>query len=61
MCMVFNLSTVSKIEFIPFNDYIIAIPLNKSVKNLKSILSKSDTSLSCEEMNNLIKENYDRD
>ena len=57
----FSLSTGSKIEFIPYNDYIIAVPLNKSVKNLKGILPKPATSISCEEMNNIIKENYDRD
>lgn len=57
----FNLTTGSKIEFIPYNDYIIAIPLNKSVKNLKGILPKPDQALSCEDMNNIIKENYGRD
>lgn len=56
----FGLSAGSKVEFIPYDGYIIAIPLNKSVKNLKGILPKPERSLTCEEMNSIIKENYDR-
>ena len=52
-----NLSSGSKLEFLNKGDYIVILPLNKSVKNLKGILPTPEVSLSCEEMNEIIRGN----
>ncbi len=54
-----NLIPGNKIEFIPYDQYMLVIPLNQSVKDLKGILPKPKKALSCEEMNNIIREEYD--
>ena len=55
-----NLSTGVKLEFIICDDYVMLVPINKSVKALQKILPKPKISLSCDEMNNVIRESYDR-
>ena len=50
-----NLSSGNKLEFILQNDQIVMLPINKSIKDLKGILPKPDNILSCEEMNDIIK------
>jgi AbrB family looped-hinge helix DNA binding protein len=57
----FNLSTGGKIEFIALDDYIIVVPVNKSVTELKGILPKPAKSLSCKQMDKIIKGKHDRD
>jgi len=44
-----------KFELLNKGDHIIVMPLNKSVHSLKGILPKPDKSLSCDEMNEIIK------
>jgi AbrB family looped-hinge helix DNA binding protein len=56
---ILNLVPGNKIEFIPYDKYMLAIPLNQSVTSLKGILPKPKNALSCEEMNNIIREKYD--
>ena len=51
----FDIHSGSKLEFLSKDDYIIIIPANKSLKNLKAALPKPDTTLSCEEMNEIIR------
>ncbi len=51
----FKLSSGSKLEFFSQDDYIVVLPVNKSLKSLKGILPKPSHSLSCEEMNEIIK------
>lgn len=55
-----NLSTGVKLEFIICDDYVMLVPINKSVRALQKILPKPKISLSCDEMNNVIRESYDR-
>lgn len=50
-----NLSSGNKLEFILQDDQIVMLPINKSIKNLKGILPKPDKILTCEEMNDIIK------
>jgi antitoxin PrlF len=50
-----NLLSGSKLEFLNKGDHIVMLLLNKSVKNLKGILPAPETSLSCEEMNEIIR------
>lgn len=50
-----NLSSGNKLEFILQNDQIVMLPINKSIRNLKGILPQPDTSLTCEEMNDTIR------
>jgi len=52
----FHLESGSKIEFINKGDHFVIFPLNKSVSSLKGILPKPDRSLSCDEMNNVIRQ-----
>lgn len=54
-----RLSPGNKVEFISCDQYILIIPLNKSVKDLKGILPKPSRALSCDEMNNIIRKEYD--
>ncbi len=51
-----NLEVGSKIEFINKGDHFIVLPLNKSVTSLKGILPKPDKALSCDEMNEVIRQ-----
>ena len=46
----FHLTAGSKIEFITLDEYIIAVPISKSIGELKGILPKPPKALSCEEM-----------
>ena len=50
-----HLSLGSKFEFLDKEDFIIMLPVNKSVKDLKGLLPKPDKILSCDEMNKIIK------
>ena len=50
-----HLSSGSKLEFFYKDDYIIILPMNRSLKNLKGILPKPGKSLSCEEMNEIVR------
>ena len=50
-----HLSLGSKLEFLCKDDYIIIRPVNKSLKNLKGILPKPVKALSCEEMNEIVR------
>ena len=50
-----NLLSGSKLEFLNKGDHIVILPLNKSIKNLKAILPTPEVSLSCEEMNEIIR------
>jgi AbrB family looped-hinge helix DNA binding protein len=55
-----NLSMGVKLEFIICDDYVMLVPINKSIRTLQGILPKPKNSLSCDEMNNVIRESYDR-
>lgn len=55
-----NLSPGVKLEFIMHDEYVIMVPINKSVRKLQGILPKPKTPVSCDEMNNVIREVYDR-
>jgi antitoxin PrlF len=50
-----QLDVGSKLEFINKGDFIVMIPMNKSLKDLKGILPKPDKALSCEEMDEIIR------
>ena len=50
-----QLSTGSKFEFLNKGNFIVMLPVNKSLKDLKGFLPKSDKPLSCDEMNEIIK------
>lgn len=50
-----HLSAGSKLEFLLKDDCIIILPINKSVKDLKGILPKPNITLTCQEMNEIIK------
>ena len=51
-----QLNSGNKFEFIVRDGQIIMLPINKSIRSLKGILPKPDISLSCEEMNEIIKD-----
>lgn len=53
----FHLTTGSKLEFVSKGDYIVILPMNKSIRNLKGILPMPNKSLSCDQMNEIIKVN----
>ena len=55
-----NLSAGIKLEFIIYDEYVMLVPINKSVRKLRGILSKPKIPLSTEEMDQVIKESYDR-
>lgn len=57
----FKIISGNKIEFVIRDDSFVAIPINKPAKRLKGILPKPKKSLSIEEMNEAIKDSYDRD
>jgi len=50
-----KLSSGNKLEFILQDQQIVMLPINKSIKDLKGMLSKPDIALTCEEMNDIIK------
>ena len=50
-----SLCSGNKLEFILKDDQIIILPINKSIRNLKGILPKPDITLTCEEMNEIIR------
>ena len=50
-----QLSSGSKLEFFYKENYIIILPMNKSLKKLKGILPKPKKALSCEEMNEIVR------
>lgn len=45
----------SKIELIQRDNYIIIVPINNSLSRLKGFLPKPDKSLTCEEMDKIIR------
>ncbi len=45
-----------QLEFIVYGNSLHAIPINKSVMDLEGILPKPKNSLSCEEMDNIIRD-----
>jgi AbrB family looped-hinge helix DNA binding protein len=49
----------NKLEFLIRDDQIVMLPINKNIRNLKGILPKPDITLSCEDMNEIIR-NVDR-
>ena len=50
-----NIMAGDKLEFINHGNYIAIIPINKSVIDLKNLVSKSEISLSCSEIDKIIK------
>jgi antitoxin PrlF len=45
----------NKFEFVLKDDQIVMLPINRSIGELKGILPKPDNALTCEEMNDIIK------
>jgi antitoxin PrlF len=56
-----NLLSGIKLEFIIHDEYIMLVPINKSVRKLQGILPKPNNILSCAEMDTIIRDSYDRD
>ena len=50
-----NIPIGSKIELIQQEGCIIVVPINSTLSKLKNSLPKPDQALSCEEMNNIIR------
>lgn len=50
-----QLASGSKLEFLYKDDYIVMLPTNKSLKKLKGILPKPEKTLSCEEINEIVR------
>lgn len=55
-----HLVSGNKLEFIVRDNDFVVIPINKSLKKLKGILPKPNKTLSIDEMNEVIKDSYDR-
>lgn len=51
-----QLQASNKFEFLNKGDFIIMLPVNKSLKDLKGFLPKPVKALSCDEMNEIIKD-----
>ena len=51
-----HLQANNKFEFIDKGNSIIILPVNKSLKDLKGFLPKPDKALSCQDMNEIIKD-----
>lgn len=51
-----NLHSGNKLEFVLKDGQVLMLPINKSVKDLKGILPKPTKALTCEEMNNIIRD-----
>jgi antitoxin PrlF len=45
----------NKLEFVIKDDQIVMLPINRTICELKGILPKPDNTLTCEEMNDIIK------
>jgi antitoxin PrlF len=45
----------NKLEFLLSDDKIIMLPINRSIRSLKGFLPKPEIALTCEEMNEIIK------
>lgn len=45
----------NKLEFVLKDDQIVMLPINRSIGELKGMLTKPQNTLSCEEMNDIIK------
>jgi antitoxin PrlF len=50
-----QLQATNKFEIINRGDSIIMLPVNKSLKDLRGFLPKPEKALSCDEMNEIIK------
>ncbi|WP_236870540.1 AbrB/MazE/SpoVT family DNA-binding domain-containing protein [Candidatus Bandiella numerosa] len=50
-----QLQATNKFEIINRGDFIIMLPVNKSLKDLRGFLPKPEKALSCDEMNEIIK------
>ncbi|NDB83368.1 MAG: AbrB/MazE/SpoVT family DNA-binding domain-containing protein [Alphaproteobacteria bacterium] len=50
-----HLTAGNKLEFLIKGEQIIILPINKSIRSLKGILPKPDFTLTCNEMNQVIK------
>jgi AbrB family looped-hinge helix DNA binding protein len=48
-----QLSGGNKLEFLLKDGCIVILPINKSLRNLKGILPKPNTALTCQEMNEI--------
>lgn len=55
-----HLSGGSKLEFVIYNNSFLAVPINKSVKDLQGVLPKPKKPLTLEEMDEAIRGGYDR-
>lgn len=53
-----HLSKGSKLEFIISNNSVVLVPINQSIMDLQGALPKPAKSISCEEMNDTIKERF---
>lgn len=51
-----NLHSGNKLEFILKDDQVIILPINQSIRKLKGFLPKPSISLSCQEINEIIKD-----
>lgn len=50
-----HLAAGNKMEFLVKGEQIIMLPINKSIRSLKGILPKPDFALTCNEINDVIK------
>lgn len=50
-----HLISGNKLEFVVKDDQIVMLPINRSIGELKGMLPKPDKTLTCEEMNDVIK------
>jgi len=50
-----HLQTGNKLEFLLEGDQILILPINQSIKKLKGALPKPKITLTCEEMNKIIR------
>lgn len=50
-----SLTSGNKLEFVLKDDQIVMLPINRSIRDLKGMLPKPKNTLTCEEMNDIIK------
>lgn len=50
-----KLCSGNKLEFVLKDDQVLLLPINQSIKSLKGILPKPNNTLTCEQMNEIIK------
>lgn len=50
-----GLCSGNKLEFLLKDDQIIILPINRSIRTLKGMLPKPENTLTCDEMNEIIK------